>query len=179
MMSTTFAGRIIAEGFLYFQPRIIDPMGFRLSITDKQLVANDVLNDVSLYDTGAIFFNTQNKFLNIDEAGKLVASNLVNFAFELESRPAGNKWFYNLKYNGLSVFQLCSDDLIGFQSNCQVKRYISIRFARNWLFKPLKKLPGPSSIHDSRVVHLKKVKPVEKILPIRNSHQSAGDTAPN
>ncbi|KAM9925195.1 hypothetical protein OXX59_004055 [Metschnikowia pulcherrima] len=112
-MSTTFAGRIIAEGFLYFQPRIIDPMGFRLSITDNKLVANDVLNDVSLYDTGAIFFNTQNKFLNIDEAGKLVASNSVNFAFKLKSRPADNEWFYNLSYNGLAVFQLCSDESIG------------------------------------------------------------------
>lgn len=127
-------GSAIHKGVLYFHDLEENQRSHGLGAEDGKVVADDRIAYIMYYKSGALMFDEEEKYVYINQEGKLVLSKYPHAGFFLKEEP-GSFWKMRLSFDGDDIFQLCGDNLIGFESKCEGARSIRLDYELCWPFQ--------------------------------------------
>lgn len=126
------AQQALHEGKIYFPPLVLLDSSYVIGIDNDQVMATEKVSEVYYFETGKILFKENGRFLSVNEEGKFSLATQPDSGFHL-SELTNHLWTFILSYKGEKEFQLCADNLIGFKSNCEVTRLITLQYDQEWL----------------------------------------------
>ncbi|GEQ68012.1 hypothetical protein JCM33374_g1678 [Metschnikowia sp. JCM 33374] len=98
-----------------------------LGFENESLVMGNVLANFEYFDTGALRSVDTGQYLSISLNGRLVPSDYPHYGFSLTVVP-GFDMVRRLTYYGDESFQLCGDQSVAYDSDCEGAQIIEITY---------------------------------------------------
>lgn len=104
-----------------------NPINKTLILSDYKLLTSELMSVFSLDSSGTLLQFGGPNYLVVDAKGKLVLSEAFELGIQVAEEP-DNENLREVSFRGNTIFQICDDGLVGYNSNCLGARNAKILY---------------------------------------------------